>query len=59
MLGFKEPAQPSPMLGDAHIAGFRYLKIRCAGCDPVPPLICGSCATKGDTPIHELKRWTA
>jgi hypothetical protein len=33
MLGFQGPAQPSPMLGDALNAGFRYLEVRCAGCD--------------------------
>jgi hypothetical protein len=33
MLGYKGPAQPSPMLGDALNAGFRYLEVRCLGCD--------------------------
>ena len=33
MLGFKGPAQPSPTLGDALNAGYRYLEVRCLGCD--------------------------
>lgn len=33
MLGFRGPAQPSPMLSDARNAGFRYLEIRYAGCN--------------------------
>jgi hypothetical protein len=33
MLGFHGPAQPSPALGDALNAGYRYLEIRCLGCD--------------------------
>lgn len=33
ILGFKGPAQPSPALGDALNAGFRYLEVRCLGCD--------------------------
>jgi hypothetical protein len=26
------PAQPSPLLGDALYAGYRYLEVKCAGC---------------------------
>jgi hypothetical protein len=33
MLGYKGPAQPSPTLGDALNAGYRYLEVRCLGCD--------------------------
>ena len=33
MLGFQGPAQPSPTLGDALNAGYRYLEVRCLGCD--------------------------
>src|SRR5258708_3355485 len=33
MLGYKGPAQPSPALGDALNAGYRYLEVRCLGCD--------------------------
>jgi len=33
MLGYKGPAQPSPALGDALNAGYRYLEVRCLGYD--------------------------
>jgi hypothetical protein len=33
MLGYKGPAQPSPALGDALNAGYRYLEVRCLDCD--------------------------
>jgi hypothetical protein len=32
MVGYKGPAQPSPALGDALNAGYRYLEVRCLGC---------------------------
>jgi hypothetical protein len=60
MLGFRGPAQPSPMLGDALNAGFRYLEVRCAGCDlhsAVDLTIVRR--PKATTPIHELERWMA
>lgn len=31
LLGFRGLVQPSPMLGRALSAGFRYLEVRCAG----------------------------
>ena len=34
MFGFQGPAQPSPALGDAINAGFRYLEVKCLGCEP-------------------------
>jgi hypothetical protein len=33
MLGFQGPAQPSPVLGDALNAGYRYLEVKCLGCN--------------------------
>ncbi len=33
MLGFQGPAQPSPTLGDALNAGYRYLEVKCLGCE--------------------------
>ncbi len=33
MLGFRGPAQPSPTIGDALNAGYRYLEVRCLGCN--------------------------
>ena len=32
MKGYGGPAQPSPLLGDALNAGYRYLKVKCDGC---------------------------
>ena len=33
MLGLQGTAQPSPALGDAFNAGFRYLEVKCLGCN--------------------------
>jgi hypothetical protein len=33
MLGFQGPARPSPTLGDALNAGYRYLEVKCLGCN--------------------------
>jgi len=33
MLGFQGPAQPSPALGDALHVGYRYLEVKCLGCN--------------------------
>jgi hypothetical protein len=32
MKGNGGPAQPSPLIGDALNAGYRYLEVKCAGC---------------------------
>ena len=32
MKGYGGPAQPSPLLGDALNAGYRYLEVKCDGC---------------------------
>lgn len=57
MLAFRGPAQPSPMLGDALNAGYRYLGVKCLGCE------CHSTVDltiirrpKETTPIHALER---
>ena len=44
MLCFQGPAQPSPALGVALNAGYRYLEVRCLGCDtrPSPSTLCGA-----------------
>jgi ribosomal protein S27E len=58
MLGYKGPAQPSPMLGDAINAGYCYLEVRCLGCDThqtVPLDIVRR--PRATTPIHELERY--
>lgn len=58
MLGYRGPAQPSPMLGDALNAGYRFLEVLCHGCD--------TCQTvdltivrrpKETTAVHELERF--
>ena len=45
MLGFQRPVQPSPTLSDALNAGYRYLEVRCLGCDThqtVASTLCGA-----------------
>jgi hypothetical protein len=60
MLGFRGPAQPSPMMGDAVNAGYRYLEIRCAACDLHSTIdLTIVRRPKLTTPIHELERWLA
>jgi hypothetical protein len=59
MLGFRGPAQPSPMLGDALNAGFRYLEVRCAGCDLHSAVDLTTVRRPKATPIHELERHMA
>ena len=57
MLGFKGPAQPSPMLGDAINAGYCFLEIRCGACDNHSTLNLTTIRRpKETTPIHELER---
>jgi hypothetical protein len=48
MLGFQGPAQPSPALGDALNAGYRYLEVTVA-LDIV--------RRPKATPVHELERY--
>ncbi|MBR0798605.1 hypothetical protein JQ615_24760 [Bradyrhizobium jicamae] len=54
MLAFQGPAQPSPALGDALNAGYRYLEVKCLGCETVALDIVRR--PKG-TPVHELERY--
>jgi hypothetical protein len=56
MLGFRGPAQPSPMLGDALNAGFRYLGVRCADCDMHSAVDLTTVRRPKTTPIHEPER---
>jgi hypothetical protein len=56
MLGFKGPAQPSPTLGDALNAGYRYLEVRCLGCDTHQTVALDIVRRAKTTPIHELER---
>jgi hypothetical protein len=57
MLGYKGPAQPSPALGDALNAGYRYLEVRCLGCDTHQTVALDIVRRPKTTPIHELKRY--
>jgi len=57
MLGFKGPAQPSPTLGDVLNAGYRYLEVRCLGCDTHSTVALDVVRRPKTTPIHELERY--
>jgi ribosomal protein S27E len=57
MLGYKGPAQPSPMLGDALNAGFGYLEVRCLGCDTHQTVALNIVRRPKATPIHGLERY--
>ena len=51
------PAQPSPALGDALNAGYRYLEVRCLGCDTHQTVALDIVRRPKATPIHELERY--
>jgi hypothetical protein len=57
MLGYQGPAQPSPALGDALNAGYRYLEVRCLGCDTHQTVTLDIVRRPKTTPIHELERY--
>src|ERR1700742_4632060 len=57
MLAFQGPAQPSPTLGDALNAGYRYLELRCHGCDTSQTVALDIVRRPKATPIHELERY--
>lgn len=57
MLGFQGPAQPSPTLGDALNAGYRYLEVRCLGCDTNQTVALDIVRRPKATPVHELERY--
>ncbi|BBO08504.1 MULTISPECIES: hypothetical protein [Bradyrhizobium] len=57
MLGFQGPAQPSPTLGDALNAGYRYLEVRCLGCDTNQTVALDIVRRPKCTPVHELERY--
>jgi hypothetical protein len=56
MLGFQGPAQPSPTLGDALNAGYRYLEVKCLGCDTPQTGALDIVRRPKTTPVHELER---
>ena len=57
MLGFQGPAQPSPALGDALNAGYRYLEVKCLGCNTHQTVALDIVRRPKTTPIHELERY--
>jgi hypothetical protein len=57
MLGFRGPAQPSPTIGDAINAGYRYLEVRCLGCDTHQTVALDVIRRPKTLPIHELERY--
>jgi hypothetical protein len=57
MLGFQGPAQPSPALGDALNAGYRYLEVKCLGCNTHQTVALNIVRRPKTTPIHELERY--
>ena len=57
MLGFQGPAQPSPALGDALNAGYRYLEVKCLGCDTHQTVALDIVRRPKATPVHELERY--
>ena len=54
---FKGPAQPSPTLGDALNAGYRYLEVRCLGCNTHQTVALDIVRRPKTTPVHELERY--
>ena len=57
MLAFQGPAQPSPALGDALNAGYRYLEVKCLGCATNQTVALDIVRRPKWTPIHELERY--
>lgn len=57
MLAFQGPAQPSPALGDALNAGYRYLEVECLGCETHQTVALDIIRRPKWTPVHELERY--
>jgi hypothetical protein len=57
MLGFQGPAQPSPALGDAINAGYRYLEVKCLGCNTHQTVALDIVRRPKTTPVHESERY--
>ena len=57
MLGFQGPAQPSPALGDALNAGYRYLEVKCLGCNTHQTVALDIVRRPKTTAVHELERY--
>ena len=57
MLGFQGPAQPSPALGDVLNAGYRYLQVKCLGCNTHQTVALDIVRRPKTAPVHELERY--
>jgi hypothetical protein len=57
MLGYQGPAQPSPALGDALNAGYRYLEVKCLGCNTHQTVALDIVRRPKTTPVYELERY--
>lgn len=55
MEGYGGPAQPSPPIGDALNAGFRYLEVKCAGCGLHSTVDLTTLRRPRETPIWRLE----
>ena len=56
MKGYGGPAQPSPLLGDALNAGYRYLEVRCNGCGTHNTVDLTIIRRPRETPIWQLEQ---
>ena len=56
MEGYGGPAQPSPPIGDALNAGFRYLEVKCAGCSTHSTVDLTTLRRPRETPIWQLEQ---
>jgi hypothetical protein len=57
MLAFQGPAQPSPTLGDALNAGYRYLEVKCLGRSTHQTVALDIVRRRKTTRVHELERY--
>jgi ribosomal protein S27E len=57
MLGFQGPAQPSPALGDAINAEYRYLEVKCLGCNTHQTVALDIVRRSKTTTVHEVERY--
>jgi hypothetical protein len=56
MKGYGGPAQPSPLLGDALNAGYRYLEVKCDGCGTHNTVDLTIIRRPKETPIWQLEQ---
>lgn len=50
------PVQPSPTMGDAINAGYRYLEVKCAGCETHNTVDLTTIRRPAETPVWQLER---